>query len=158
MGHSMTTLGQTMMTVSGTDTLQLVQHLVQALLTLLQAAEQEDDSGEPVAVAPFQAEGRSIDELAQRLVDDVLAVITESETQLASLELANVVTTDRGWRAWGYLRFGSRPRNGTPPRISVEPAPRAEADGTLQIRLILTPDSPASTRASLANAETGQSL
>lgn len=132
MSESLAMHKQSTVTVAGRDPLSLVQSLVGALASL--TSDRREDVVDAVSVAPFQAEGASIPDLAQRIVDDVLATIVDATTVVAGIELANLLQTDQGWRAWGYVRFGGSPRR-QPPAIAVEPS----GARPIELRLIVTP-------------------
>jgi len=119
-----------------------VQNVVLAIRSLTRDSDLGDESSDPAVVVPFLAEGNSMPELIQRLVDDVLASIGDSPNEVADVELANVLKTDEGWRAWGYLRFSTLSRIGPPPSITVGPAEGTTAGRAQDIRLILTSESP----------------
>lgn len=99
-------------TITGRDSRRFLENLVSRLETIYQVSASRAGRSEVATVAPFQAESTSVQGLARRLVDDIVASLSESPTELLDIELANVLTTDDGWRAWGYIRFGARVRSG----------------------------------------------
>ncbi len=128
--------------IQGRDVQELVRDAILAVRSLIHEPVRSDARSRPESVVPFQAEGPSLAELVQRLLDDVLTAIIDSPTEMVDVELANVLETDKGLRAWGYLWFGSRSRDSTPFSIAVDPIPRATAAGDTEIRLIVTPAPP----------------
>lgn len=131
-------------TVSGRDPRQLVTNLVDTLSMLTLLPGHQDEPADAGTVAPFQAEARTMTELALGLVDDVLASIAESTTEIVGLEVANVLTTDHGWRAWGYVRFGSATRRGVLPSIAVASYSCPTTPEVSDLQLIITSAFPAS--------------
>ncbi len=125
-------------TVSGPDPLRLVESLVARLFSLTSDPDHPEDVADAASIATFQAEATTIPELARGIVDDVLATIADSPTNVTEIELANLLQTDMGWRAWGYVRFGETLRRGAPPRIAVESA-GAEAERPIVVRLLVAP-------------------
>jgi len=155
MSESPAVFQQSELMVSGPDPLRLAQSLVATLATLTgdpdRWRDDADAAATPASIAPFQAEGSSVPNLARGIVDDVMATIADSTTGVADIELANVLRTDEGWRAWGYVRFGAKPRRQTPPGIVVEPS-EAGAEGQITFRLLVTPGPSASTGANGASS------
>lgn len=147
-------------TVSAPDPLRLMESLVVTLASLTGGAEHRDGEADADAasIATFQAEATAIPELARGIVDDVLATIADSPTEVAEIELANLLRTDDGWRVWGYVRFGEVPRREAPPRIVVEPSDAA-ADRSIAVLLRVTPapSAPAPVNGSSSGASDGTS-
>lgn len=112
-------------TITGRDSQQLLENLVTRLEMIYRDSASRAGGSDDASVAPFQAESSSVQGLARRLVDDIVASLSESPTELLDIELANVLTTDDGWRAWGYVRFGASARS-----VEQLPVVRVESIGT----------------------------
>ena len=145
--------GQSPITVSGPDPLRLMESLVATLVSLTRDPDHPETIADATSIATFQAEANAIPDLAQGIVDDVLATIADSPTNVAEIELANLLQTDEGWRAWGYVRFGEVPRGAAAPRIVIEPAgSETEAEPPIVVRLRVMPAVPASPGANGASS------
>ncbi len=152
MSDSVSTSCEQTVTVSGRDPLQLASNLILALDTLTRGSAQRDEPSDAGTVVPFQAEAISLPDLAQRMVEAVQAAIVDSSTEVDELELANVLATDGGWRAWGYLRFGSTPRAGRPATISIAPTGGSTSHGQAEFHLIVNSATPTPTHAHVSGA------
>ena len=146
--------GQSSITVSGSDPLRFVESLVATLASLTSDPDRPEDGANATSIVTFQAEANAISELVQGIADEVLATVADSPTNVAEIELANLLRADEGWRAWGYVRFGEVPRRGAPPRIAVEPSD-TEADHPITVRLRVMPAAPASTGATGTSSSAG---
>lgn len=150
---------QSPMTVSGPDPLRLLESLVATLFSLTSDPDNPEAIEAASAISTFQSEATAIPELAQGIVDDVLATIADSPTNVAEIELANLLRTDVGWRAWGYVRFGEAPRRAAPPRIVVEASgAAAEEERPIAIRLLVTPGATAPTGANGASSSANDGM
>jgi hypothetical protein len=105
-------------------------------------------------VVPIQAAGATLAEMLYALADDALDTIESSPTQVLDAEIAQVMMTGDGVRAWGYLWFGTEPPAIASPSPSGPPVVTERPDGELSARVTLAvSDAPVGNGVSMAKAE-----
>lgn len=113
-------------------------HLLQCLLELLGAADQERDSG---SVVPVQASGATLDEMLKGLVEDFFDIVDSSPARATAAELSHVMKTGDGWRAWGYVWFGQEKSTGCVPSLTSPLEVVTAENGELDVRAtVLEPE------------------
>lgn len=118
-----------------------LQALTQAVVDALGAYLGVDGRAADAAlVEPMSGVGPTLDVMLAALAGDLLARVEDAASEVAAVEVSQVMATEDGYRAWGYLWLreqGEARRALTltgPPRVVAEPS------GELRVTLTLTLD------------------